>query len=173
MQNVLALWSNSGQGSEGRMSSDTATREAQMVWIAITRSGEMCAFGVESAARAWAGERGSVREMPLRNLQRGRDLRDVQQHLAIVHRDFDERGEIIRQTERKLPAATQRAERLEAALRGADQALNDWINTYADDMCDQKDVAEARARIMEYGTVGYIAKHVAEIRAALRRNEKP
>lgn len=57
---------------------------------------------------------------------------------------------------------------LTKALEQSMIALDDWLNTYADDHCDAKRVAEARARIAEYGTIGYIA-HVQEInRRALR-----
>lgn len=37
----------------------------QTVWKATTTSGETCHFGVASAARAWAGRNGTVKEITL------------------------------------------------------------------------------------------------------------
>lgn len=48
-------------------------------------------------------------------------------------------------------------ERLRGALEQSRMALDDWLNTYAPDMCDEKRVAEAHARIGQYGTLYYIA----------------
>lgn len=36
-------------------------------------------------------------------------------------------------------------------------ALDDWLNTYASELCDKARVTEAKVRICELGTIGYIA----------------
>ncbi len=60
---------------------------------------------------------------------------------------------------------------LEAALTQSVTALDDWLNTYAAELCDENRVQEAQDRIMEYGTIGYIA-HVQEAnRKALEQGE--
>lgn len=47
---------------------------------------------------------------------------------------------------------------LEKALRASSIALDDWLNTYASEMCREERVAEAYARIDEQGgTLHYIA----------------
>ena len=47
---------------------------------------------------------------------------------------------------------------LRAALRRSMVALDDWINTYASEMCDKARVEEAWKRIKdEGGTLAYIA----------------
>ncbi len=46
-----------------------------------------------------------------------------------------------------------------AALDTSRVAIDDWLNTYAHDMCDEKRVKEARDRIYENGgTLAYIAR---------------
>ena len=54
------------------------------------------------------------------------------------------------------------------ALRAAITALDDWTNIYASDMCDEARVKEARDRISESGTLGYIATTVEQCRNALK-----
>ena len=49
---------------------------------------------------------------------------------------------------------------LTTALDAAILALDDWTNVYASDFCDEAGVAEAKARLNEYGTVWYIANTV-------------
>lgn len=67
-------------------------------------------------------------------------------------------------------AALEENARLREALAASMLAIDDWLNTYASDMCDAQRVIEARARIAEYGTIGYIA-HVQGInRAAIKSN---
>ncbi len=59
---------------------------------------------------------------------------------------------------------------LEAALKDSITAIDDWLNTYAAELCDEQRVMEARKRISQYGTIGYIA-HVQEAnRKALEQN---
>jgi hypothetical protein len=57
-----------------------------------------------------------------------------------------------------------RAERAESsceamakALERSCIALSDWIHTYASEFCHEDKVAEAKARIMEAGTLAYVA----------------
>ena len=59
------------------------------------------------------------------------------------------------------------AARLRTALQQSMTALDDWLNTYAADQCDADRVEEARQRIMQYGTIGYIAHVQAANRAAM------
>ncbi len=61
-------------------------------------------------------------------------------------------------------------EEQEAALETSMVAIDDWLNTYASELCDPGRVQEATTRIRQYGTIGYIA-HVQEInRAAMEHN---
>lgn len=48
-------------------------------------------------------------------------------------------------------------ERLRFAVLQSIIAIDDWLNLYAEAMCDAKRVAEARERINAQGTIGYIA----------------
>ncbi len=56
---------------------------------------------------------------------------------------------------------------LRDALEHAIIALDDWIADYADVMCDEDVVKEARKRIHEHGTLYYIAENVQRCRKAL------
>ncbi|MFG1462328.1 hypothetical protein V5F77_05455 [Xanthobacter sp. DSM 24535] len=56
---------------------------------------------------------------------------------------------------------------LEAALERSRIALDDWLNTYAEDCCDPARVAQAHERIGEVGTLAYIADVQEQNRAAL------
>lgn len=58
-------------------------------------------------------------------------------------------------------------EALVAALERSMVAIDDWLNTYAAELCDDARVAEARRRIGEYGTLSYIATVQEQNRAAL------
>ena len=55
---------------------------------------------------------------------------------------------------------------LTTALDAAILALDDWTNVYASDFCNEARVAEAKARLNEYGTVWYIATTVDKLRKA-------
>ena len=60
---------------------------------------------------------------------------------------------------------------LEKALTESVTAIDDWLNTYAAEMCDEARVKEARDRIQQYGTIGYIA-HIQEAnRKALEQGD--
>ena len=58
-------------------------------------------------------------------------------------------------------------QKLREALQAAQVALEDWMNVYAADMCDEKRVAEAKERIKQYGTIGYIANTLGLIHEAI------
>ena len=58
---------------------------------------------------------------------------------------------------------------LRAALRQSMRALDDWLNAYAYDQCDPKRVAQARMRLIEYGTIAYIAKVQEKNRDAMEK----
>ena len=62
-------------------------------------------------------------------------------------------------------------ERLRAALRRSMVALDDWLNIYAEELCDNDRVKEAKQRISEYGTLSYIALVQDQNRAALNAEE--
>ena len=62
---------------------------------------------------------------------------------------------------------------LRGALTRSVTALNDWLATYADDLCDPEHVATARARIAEFGTLAYIAEVQQQNRAALALLPEP
>ena len=63
---------------------------------------------------------------------------------------------------------TNRERKLRAALRRSMLALDDWLNDFAASECNPKRVNEARLRIMERGTIGYIASVQAQNRKALK-----
>lgn len=46
---------------------------------------------------------------------------------------------------------------LQYALSQSMVALDDWINVYAPEFCNENRVAEARKRVHQYGTLAYIA----------------
>lgn len=61
-----------------------------------------------------------------------------------------------------------RERRLRKALERSSIALNDWLNTYASELCDEARVAEARKRIRDGGsTLAYIADIQEQNRKAL------
>lgn len=47
------------------------------------------------------------------------------------------------------------------------QALNDWAVTYAPDMCDDDTVSQAKSRILEHGTLAYIANASEKMREVI------
>ena len=49
-----------------------------------------------------------------------------------------------------------------SALDAAILALDDWINTYAPEFCDEVRVAEAKSRLYENGTLWYLANVVQQ-----------
>jgi hypothetical protein len=54
------------------------------------------------------------------------------------------------------------------ALLAAETALDDWLNTYAEDWCDPERVFDAKERIKDNGgTVAYIADTQVIIREAI------
>ena len=58
---------------------------------------------------------------------------------------------------------------LQAALKRSEIAIEDWFNIYASEFCDEKRVAEARARIRENGgTLAYIADVQKQNKEALK-----
>lgn len=57
-------------------------------------------------------------------------------------------------------------ETLHKALDAAILALDDLTNTYASEFCDETRVAEAKARLNDYGTVWYIANTVQTLAKA-------
>lgn len=56
---------------------------------------------------------------------------------------------------------------LREALERSIVAIDDWLNTYAANLCDEDDVREAQERIGKYGTLAYIAQIQQQNRAAL------
>ncbi|MCZ7501978.1 hypothetical protein [Agrobacterium sp. ST15.13.015] len=56
---------------------------------------------------------------------------------------------------------------IEQKCQVALQALSDWAVTYAPDMCDPDTVAEAKERILEHGTLAYIANATDQLHAAI------
>lgn len=67
--------------------------------------------------------------------------------------------------ERRAEAADARVKEMEEALRPVEQALKDWLSTYAPDLCEPSAVEAARARIGEHGTIAYIADALSAIRS--------
>lgn len=69
--------------------------------------------------------------------------------------------------EAEVTRLTEDNEALRKALGVADEALCDWLNTYASDMCSPVHAEAAQARLREHGTIAYIAGKLKIIRAAL------
>jgi len=86
------------------------------------------------------------------------------------------RNGIDNQIEMKNKAIAQRNElqeentRLREALKRSVLALDDWLNIYAEELCERDRVAQAKSRIQNYGTVGYIAEVQKQNREALKEN---
>ena len=57
---------------------------------------------------------------------------------------------------------------LQAALETSITAIDDWLNLYASDLCDEQRVQEARDRVFEHGTLWYIATTQKKNREALK-----
>lgn len=106
--------------------------------------------------------------------------RERDQYRAMWERDSKALGEALGQRNTARAVAednraryvTAEAERDEAgkALRKASVALDDWLNTYAAEFCDDGRVKEAYDRINENGgTIAYIADLQQEIRAILAK----
>ena len=53
-------------------------------------------------------------------------------------------------------------------LEAGQQALTDWVRTYAPEFCDGTAVEEARRRIEAVGTLAYIAEANEKVRRALQ-----
>ncbi len=66
---------------------------------------------------------------------------------------------------RKKESALERE--LRAALTRSVTALDDWLNTYAPEFCDEARVKEASKRLRERGTLAYIADVQEQNREAL------
>lgn len=56
---------------------------------------------------------------------------------------------------------------IEQKCKVALQALSDWAVTYAPDMCCAKTVREARQRVLEHGTLAYIANATDQLHAVI------
>ncbi|MDR3533975.1 MAG: hypothetical protein P4L90_25845 [Rhodopila sp.] len=66
-----------------------------------------------------------------------------------------------------------REQTLEAALIRSMTAIDDWLNTYASDFCDEARVKEASSRIgAEGGTLAYIARVQQQNREALDESKR-
>jgi len=57
-------------------------------------------------------------------------------------------------------------EQVQKALSAAITALDDWTNVFASEFCDEARVEEAKNRLIEHGTVYYIATIVEQCREA-------
>jgi hypothetical protein len=56
-----------------------------------------------------------------------------------------------------------------ALLERCKDALDDWVTTYASEMCDVESVRRSEQRIMDNGgTLAYVAQLVQDIRDALK-----
>lgn len=72
--------------------------------------------------------------------------------------------------ESRVQSLEEEVKRLREAVERSNTALNDWLNVYAGAFCNPDIVAEAQARIGEFGTIAYIASVTAQNRAALKDN---
>lgn len=72
--------------------------------------------------------------------------------------------------ESRVQSLEEEVKRLREAVERSNTALNDWLNVYAGAFCNPDIVAEAQARIGEFGTIAYIASVTAQNRDALKGN---
>lgn len=56
---------------------------------------------------------------------------------------------------------------IEQKCKVALRALSDWAVTYAPEMCNPDTVEQAKARILEHGTLAYIANAIDQLHAAI------
>jgi len=68
-------------------------------------------------------------------------------------------------------ALSRENEALKAALARSMTALDDWLNIFAEDMCEEERVREAKQRVYEHGSIHYISMVQQQNRAALRQKE--
>jgi len=62
---------------------------------------------------------------------------------------------------------------VKATMQHATQALDDWLNIYAEELCDHEKVALARKRIEDSGgTLAYIAGITQNLREAIKDCEQ-
>jgi len=64
-------------------------------------------------------------------------------------------------------------ETIRVGLEAADQALADWVRTYAPEFCETDAVEAARERIRQRGTIAYIAEASGKVRVALEALDSP
>lgn len=75
---------------------------------------------------------------------------------------------VLAQSPSHAGAAVGREEIIRAALESSITAIDDWLHLFAaEEICDDKDVAESRARVREHGTLWYIAEVQSKNREAL------
>jgi hypothetical protein len=102
------------------------------------------------------------------------DAADMATEQGMEELSLHERGECdtlnpcrLCDPEDEMPIATSYRD-MKEALRHSMIALDDWLNTYAPEFCDEERVKEARKRIMdEGGTLAYIADLQERNRTAL------
>lgn len=83
------------------------------------------------------------------------------------HTDVWQASDILDRCADRIEALFAKLKLAEAALVGSEQALCDWLNTYASDLCSPVHVEQAEKRIGEHGTIAYIAAALTPVRSAL------
>ncbi len=78
----------------------------------------------------------------------------------------------LREIADHIEAAEQSLSEAREALEVSETALKDWLHDYAPDLCRAEEVAAARARIAEKGTIAYIATALSAIRALKSSTER-
>lgn len=62
-------------------------------------------------------------------------------------------------------------DKMAEALSGSMETIDDWLNIYAEDFCNEDRVKEAKSRVYEHGTLAYIAMRQEKNRAAFSAYE--
>lgn len=70
-----------------------------------------------------------------------------------------------------VPALLSAIEAKDRALMSCEVALNDWVHTYAPELCDASAVKATNERIAQDGTLGYIADRLKIARQAIGGSE--
>lgn len=74
------------------------------------------------------------------------------------HRVVYDAAKIINAAAAELATLRAENERLRAALIQSVTAIDDWLNIYASDLCEDARVKEAKCRVFKYGTLAYISR---------------
>lgn len=83
---------------------------------------------------------------------------------AYLTKKLEALGVVDKKWQELAETKTEQVAALGAALKIAQGGLNDWLHTYATDLCDPEKVAAAQERVSKFGVLAYLANINEEIR---------